>query len=242
MKIIAHRGSSKIWPENTLLAFDRAHQAGASGFETDLRLSKDDKIILSHDADLARFGHPDKVIHELDCSEICDLQIQSPDGRFRDNLIDLVTLLQKYRAKDYIFDCKISDERLFQILKETLSDLRFHDGVWFLTWCAKADKLVQTYFPGYAIFPRESRTRLWGLGCLVGLGKIFEPRSELLSLPAFYHGLPLVNRAQIADLHRRGKRFLGYLVNSKTDFERCQQCGVQMVLTDYPDLISQLLQ
>ncbi|RMF61913.1 MAG: glycerophosphodiester phosphodiesterase, partial [Calditrichaeota bacterium] len=80
MKIYAHRGSSTLWPENTLLAFEKAHESGATGFETDLRLSADGVIVLSHDDNLRRFGHPDKTVSRLAASEIEQIVIPSPDG------------------------------------------------------------------------------------------------------------------------------------------------------------------
>ena len=57
LKIIAHRGFSDGYPENTLLAFKKAIEADADGIETDLRLSKDGEIVLSHDIDLHRMGN-----------------------------------------------------------------------------------------------------------------------------------------------------------------------------------------
>ena len=58
MKRIAHRGLSKEYPENTLLAFKKAIESGADGIETDLRLSLDEEVILFHDANLKRItGH-----------------------------------------------------------------------------------------------------------------------------------------------------------------------------------------
>ncbi len=240
MKIFAHRGSSLIWPENTMLAFNLAHQAGAAGFETDLRLSKDQQIVLSHDNNLARFGYPDKSIRELTADEICDIKISSPDGRYTDNLVTLKTLLQAYPDKDYIFDCKISDELLFIILKNLLAELKFHTRVWFLTWSRKADNLVRQVFPGYKLFPRMARTRVWGWASILRLGNLLEPKNQILSLPAFHFNLPVFSKRQIAHINKHGKIFVGYLINSQQDYAHCKACGVQAVLTDRPDLIAKL--
>lgn len=49
LKIIAHRGFSQNYPENTMLAFEKALQAGADGIETDLQLSSDGEVVLFHD-------------------------------------------------------------------------------------------------------------------------------------------------------------------------------------------------
>jgi len=60
MKIFAHRGFSSDYPENTLLAFTKALEAGADGIETDLRLSRDGEVVIFHDDDLkAITGHND---------------------------------------------------------------------------------------------------------------------------------------------------------------------------------------
>lgn len=59
---IAHRGNVKRAPENTMEAIRAAHQRGFEGAEIDVRLTKDGKVVLSHDADLMRAtsGGPDE--------------------------------------------------------------------------------------------------------------------------------------------------------------------------------------
>ena len=241
MKIFAHRGSSLIWPENTLLAFDNAHETGATGFETDLRFSKDSEIILSHDDNLARFGQPDKTISELTEKEIGAIEIGSPDGQLKDKLISLKSLLQKYPKKDYIFDCKISDELLFVKLKELLSELKFHDRFWFLNWSSKGDKHVYDFFPGHESFPRIARTGIWGWLSILGLGHFSEPKNNLLALPVYFNHFPVFSGRQIASIAGRKKTFVGYLVNSEKEFRQCEKKAVEVVLTDRPDLIANLL-
>jgi glycerophosphoryl diester phosphodiesterase len=56
MKVIAHRGSSGERPENTLPAFRLAVQQRADMIETDLHLTRDGVIPLTHDATLAHLG------------------------------------------------------------------------------------------------------------------------------------------------------------------------------------------
>lgn len=48
---IAHRGYRTEFPENTLSAFAGALKAGAHALETDIHLSKDDVVVLSHVSD-----------------------------------------------------------------------------------------------------------------------------------------------------------------------------------------------
>ena len=41
VKIYAHRGFSSVYPENTMLAFQKAVDAKVNGIELDIHLSKD---------------------------------------------------------------------------------------------------------------------------------------------------------------------------------------------------------
>ena len=47
-KIIAHRGSNKEAPQNTLPAFRRAIAEGTDGFETDVHVTKDGALVICH--------------------------------------------------------------------------------------------------------------------------------------------------------------------------------------------------
>lgn len=53
-KVIAHRGLSARYPENTLLAFAKALEAGAEMMELDVRLTADKEIVVAHDLNLSR--------------------------------------------------------------------------------------------------------------------------------------------------------------------------------------------
>ncbi|WP_371068677.1 glycerophosphodiester phosphodiesterase [Sediminibacillus sp. JSM 1682029] len=52
--VYAHRGASKLAPENTMPAFQLAYEMGAEGIETDVQLSKDGIPVLIHDESVKR--------------------------------------------------------------------------------------------------------------------------------------------------------------------------------------------
>lgn len=52
--VIAHRGYSSRWTENTLAAYRAAIEIGADIVETDARLAADGVVVSSHDSSLAR--------------------------------------------------------------------------------------------------------------------------------------------------------------------------------------------
>ena len=54
MKIYAHRGYSGMYPENTMLAFQKAAETGCDGIELDVQLTKDGTVVVIHDETVDR--------------------------------------------------------------------------------------------------------------------------------------------------------------------------------------------
>jgi len=54
MEIIAHRGASHEFPENTLSAFNAGYLQGADACELDIHLTRDHRIVVMHDDDTRR--------------------------------------------------------------------------------------------------------------------------------------------------------------------------------------------
>lgn len=55
VKNFAHRGFSGMYPENTMLAFEKAVQTeGCDGIEMDVHLTKDGEVVIIHDEKLDR--------------------------------------------------------------------------------------------------------------------------------------------------------------------------------------------
>lgn len=54
MKVYAHRGYRGKYPENTMLAFQKAIETGCDGIELDVQLSKDGEVVIIHDETIDR--------------------------------------------------------------------------------------------------------------------------------------------------------------------------------------------
>ena len=64
MKIIGHRGAAGLALENTTESIEAAIQAGVDAIEFDIRVTKDGKIVLSHDRHLGRVSNDSSHIHK----------------------------------------------------------------------------------------------------------------------------------------------------------------------------------
>jgi glycerophosphoryl diester phosphodiesterase len=75
--IWAHRGASRIAPENTLAAFNLAAAQGADGIELDAQLCKSGEVVVFHDTTLARVAGYPGLLEEFTWSELQSFDLGS---------------------------------------------------------------------------------------------------------------------------------------------------------------------
>ena len=73
MKVFAHRGFSHRFPEGTRAAYQGAIDAGADGFECDVRLTRDKEIICFHDRTLERITGKRKAVSRISAPDLAQL-------------------------------------------------------------------------------------------------------------------------------------------------------------------------
>ncbi len=75
--VIAHRGDSAHFPENTMAAFDGAITAGADAIELDVRLAADDAAVVIHDERLDRTTSASGRVDDRDGADVAALDAGS---------------------------------------------------------------------------------------------------------------------------------------------------------------------
>jgi len=132
-RLVAHRGYQKRYPENTLLGFTKAIEAGAHYIETDVLFSADHKPVLYHDALMNRISGVENAIHLVPLSELVQLPAFEP-GRLGNQfetetitpLSELVTLLLAHPEVTAFIELKRSGlhiegfENAFNIVTQVL--------------------------------------------------------------------------------------------------------------------------
>jgi glycerophosphoryl diester phosphodiesterase len=78
VEIIAHRGASYLAPENTMASVRLGWEQGAD-VEVDVHLSKDNRIVIIHDATTKRTAETDLRVRETHSRELGELDV----GRFK---------------------------------------------------------------------------------------------------------------------------------------------------------------
>jgi len=68
--VIAHGGSKQLWPENTMLAFERSVEMGVDVLEIDMRLTKDEILVCHHDNTIDRMSDGEGELKDFSYEEL----------------------------------------------------------------------------------------------------------------------------------------------------------------------------
>lgn len=75
--ILAHRGFSGKYPENTMLAFKKAAELDIAGFETDVQMTKDGVLVITHDEEISRVSNGKGYVKDLTLRELKELDFRN---------------------------------------------------------------------------------------------------------------------------------------------------------------------
>ena len=132
-KLVAHRGYTLHYPENTLLALEAAVAAGARYLEVDIQLSSDKVPFLFHDRNMQRLCGQEGALHDYTSTELGEFRA-SDQGRFGYKFVDnpittlmaLVGLMQRHPHVTVFIELKRSSLEHFGqelMVKKVISTL-----------------------------------------------------------------------------------------------------------------------
>ncbi len=133
----AHRGARAERPENTLSAFTRARELGATGLESDAWLSADGEVVLVHDATFRRGlrrivvgGSTAAELAEYDVPRLADLYATcgtdfdlSIDAKEEAVIDAMAAVARDYEAAGRLWVCSPDLEAL-RVRRDELADVR----------------------------------------------------------------------------------------------------------------------
>ena len=139
--VIAHRGYSAAFAENSLEAFSRAIATEADLIETDVRLSRDGVLMCSHDADLKRLKNLNIAIADLTAREL---------GTFA--VMELAKVLEMARGRaGVLLDVKLEEEDFPARILAEVGRLGMTNEVVFGLRTVAQTRALRSHAPGVAI-------------------------------------------------------------------------------------------
>ncbi len=234
---ISHRGLKTHGVENTRPAFQAAIEAGFHTFETDLRVTRDESIVLCHDLHFGRLSHShshaQRDLGTLDRSEIETMRF--PDGSAPYFFDEFIHDLAGY---SWVFDIK--PEHGAKTLKALEIWIKNHHATdWltshakFLTWDAQHEKQLLTFLPNSRIYARDRECWKSGLLGLCGLGFLAGiKKGRTYALPPQLWGQQVISPRLVTEFHRRDALVVAFLPQNISEVRRALTSGVDEILTD----------
>ena len=264
--IQGHRGARGLLPENSIPGFRRALELGVDTLELDVVISRDEKVVVSHDPvfssqicrlpdgtqvtpslerRLALFGMDYDDIRRYDCGTVAQDRFPRQQLRaVRKPLLSEVfnmaeEFARRYRrpAAHYNIETKSSEA----------GDGRLHPGprrfVELLIEEIRSARLeerttIQSFDPRTLREARRTAPDI-ALSLLIDYdgGSLTDRVEELGFLPRFVSpDYRLVNADFVATANERGMKVLPWTVNAPGDMKRMASFGVCGIITDYPDV------
>jgi glycerophosphoryl diester phosphodiesterase len=231
---ISHRGGRSHCPENTLAAFRGAVRQGFAVLETDLRISRDGHIVLSHDPTLLRLCGDRRRIHDLSRAEL--LRIPLPGGS---RLLFFDEFIADFSGIRWVFDVKPEHgPETLQALSRWAAANRATDlvraGATFLVWQPRHQRMLHRLFPGAALYPGKQACIRAGVAALLNLpaGGCIRP-GKTYGLPPRLGRLTLYREPIVHYYRRRGAKLLAFLPETEADAREALRLGFDEILTDH---------
>jgi glycerophosphoryl diester phosphodiesterase len=128
IRLFGHRGASAHLPENTMEAFERAIEDGATALELDVHLSADGHLMVSHDPDGRRMADRDQLIRDCTRDELVGWDMAATFDNPELHPMVMPTLdavLSDFPDTAISIDMKPDHERVAEAVLETV---RAHDS------------------------------------------------------------------------------------------------------------------
>lgn len=237
--IIAHRGASQQYPENTMLSFNKAAEMGAQWLEFDVMLSADDQPLLMHDSALARTTNGHGLVNQVNWQELSQLDAGSWfDPSFDQvripHLNQVIEFLQMsgLKAVAEIKPCHLDDAKTAEVTLRTLES----------KWPNFRQQVV------LSSFSLEALEQVRRLDAEVELGLSTEQWSSDESNQAAYLNASSVHidflaldETKCQSILAQNLDIFAYTVNDIFVAEQLFEWGVKAIFTDVPDIMLQWL-
>lgn len=238
--IITHRGANKYAPQNTLPAFKRAVEIGTDGFETDVHLTKDGKVVLCHNYSIDETSDGKGNISDMVLDELKRYDFGSYfNPKYKDTeiptLAEFLEFVQTTDIKVLNIEIKPPQNKSMKVVEETLKIVNEYDLI---------DRLLISSFS-----PEVLRTAK-ALESKCKTGFLYSPKSPTtptmfwrateyaknLKCDALHPYFLFVNEKYVKEAHDAGIMVNPWTVNNPDFIHKMFKYGVDGIISDLPDI------
>ena len=242
-KIYGHRGSKGTYPENSMLAFKKAIEAGVFGMEIDIHMTKDNQIVVFHDSTLDRTSTGSGYIKDYTLEEIRQFRIgpkfetfENYEKSWDDEIIPtLAEVLELFKQHDLEVNIELKtyeiaypgmEELMFQVVEESgYNPDKVIYSSFHIPTMIKLGKLNPK--AKLALLTQMDYPRMMDYFEALGLEALHPNKDQVLANPKLW--APFAEKLRI------------YTVNDPAQMQMLIDMGVEAIITDYPELALKLV-
>ena len=239
MKVYAHRGYSGAYPENTMLAFRKAEEAGSDGIELDVQLTCDGEVVVIHDETVDRTTDGKGRVCDYTLLELQKLNasVHFPHKSKFEHIPTFEEYCSWVKTTEQITNIELKTSIIYykELEKKTLAILKAHGlekQVFFSSFnllsIANAKALDES-IPCGVLVPESG---------LVNAGYF----CDKFGFESFHPNFCNVSKESVAECKEHGIKTNVWTVNSMGQLEACYEWGCDGVFTNYPSVCKEWIQ
>lgn len=244
--IISHRGANKYAPQNTLPAFRRSIELGTDGFETDVHLTKDGKVVLCHNYTIDETSNGQGNVSDLTLEELKSYDFGSYfskkyEGTPLPTLDEFLTFVSSTDIKVLNIEIKSPKEENTPIVKETIRTAK-EFGLF--------DKLIISSFDPKLLVEAKQIDPLCKTGFLYApnhttmytMGWRPVKFAKSIKADALHPHYGFVNDEYVKKAHDGGIMVNPWTVNNPDVIDKLIKIGCDGIITDLPDVVTKIME
>lgn len=264
-----HRGARGLVPENTVPAFLKALALNMRTLEMDAAISQDGQVIISHEPwfsheisttpdgkEVTDEMEKNYLIHQMTTKDLQAFDVGSRgNARFpeqqkmkihKPTLAEVVAAVNEYCKKNnqelpyYNIEIKSRPEwdvelapipaKFAKVLLDEINRLGIHKKA-----------CIQSFDPRSLLAVNELDKTIMTAYLIENINPFAENMEKLDFIPTIYSPyFQLVTDTLVEQVHTKGMDLIPWTVNEVADMQRLQKLGVDGIITDYPNLVSEL--
>jgi len=255
--VLAHRGGSRLAPEHTMVAFEKAQSLGVDGFEIDIRLTKDEEIVVFHDETVDRTSDGTGSVKDFTLEELKQLnfgyQFEDLDGNFpykedKAEIVSLRELLEIFPnmyinmdIKDHpdTYEGSLMPSKLWRLIEE----LEAHNRVVITSFYSEQVDRFNLYAQNrVALGAGENDVRKAFTAFTSQFGHLYHPKVDVFQIPTKHGRVSLDSPRFIAFLAKLNIPVHYWTIDDEETMRSLIENGAQGIITDRPDIAVSVLQ
>ena len=231
--ILAHRGFSGNYPENTMLAFQKAYEAGCDGIELDVQFTKDKEIVIIHDEKINRTSHQKGAVKDFTYEELCQIDFSYKFDVPFQKIPTLREFLEWVQDKDILTNIE---------LKTSIEPYPGIEEAVYALICEyhMQKKVILSSFNHVSVLKMKQLDESLVCGFLTECWLLHAGAYTAFHHVEGYHPrFTALNQESVKELKQNNVRIMTWTVNKKKDIQHMLELEVDGIITNFPDLAKQ---